>query len=415
MQVMQVEPLATTQEGRVPSTDFQPLSGLVRYVLVPLALANAGIAVYLLWLWLAHRGLPAGCGQGSGCAEVLNSRWSQVLGVPVSGLALVAYLGILIAVGAMTLVKTGSQYQQASKVLVFLATTLVGAAIWFVGLQFFVIKAFCPWCLAEHGLGLLVAITVFASTRKFGKAAPLLGIAAVAVVALGQSFVEYRPPAVQRIAVGENVDTGPGVDRMLSVLDGRLAVSPHELPVLGSADAPKLLVVIFDYCCPHCRATHGYLLNAMAAHKDEVGIVLLPTPLNSKCNPYWEETEPRFEHACELARLALGVWRVDRTAFVRFDTWLFESEMPRDPAGARREAERLVPKAALAAALEDAWIGRQIEQNVAAYHNSGAARIPVILSPGMKAIVGEPASGQELLHMLEKELPLGPPQASTHR
>jgi uncharacterized membrane protein len=415
MHAMQAEPIATTGEGRDPSTAFKPLSGLARYALLPLALAGAGIAVYLLWLWIAHRGLPAGCGQGSGCAEVLNSRWSQVLGSPVSGLALVVYLAIPIALGAITLAKTASQYRQASKVLVFLATTLVGAAIWFVGLQFFVIKALCPWCLAEHGLGIFVAIIVFASTRKFGKAAPLLGVAAVVGVALVQSLAEYRPPAVQRIAAGENVDTGLGADRMLSVLDGRLVVSPHELPVLGSADAPKLLVVLFDYCCPHCRATHGYLLNALAKHKDELGIVLLPTPLNTKCNPYWEETEPRFEHACELARLALGVWRVDRTAFVRFDTWLFESETPRDRAEARREAEKLVPRAALAAALQDAWIDRQIERNVAAYHNSGAARIPVILSPGMKAVVGEPASGQELLHMLEKELPLGSPQASTHR
>ena len=140
----------------------------------------------------------------------------------------------------------------------------------------------------------------------------------------------------------------------------------------------------------------------------------MPTPLNTKCNPYWEETEPRFEHACELARLALGVWRVDRTAFVQFDSWLFEPEMPRDPAEARRQAEKLVPAAALESALKDPWIDRQIEQNVTAYHNSQAARIPVILSPGMQAIVGEPASGQELLQLLEKELSLGPPQMSTH-
>jgi hypothetical protein len=81
---------------------------------------------------------------------------------------------------------------------------------------------------------------------------------------------------------------------------------------------------------------------------------------------------------------------------------------------ARRQAEKLVTAAALETALKDPWIDRQIEQNVTAYHNSQAARIPVILSPGMKAIVGEPASGQELLQLLEKELSLGPPQMSTH-
>jgi uncharacterized membrane protein len=418
MHLMPAEPLAKTEESRATATDFEPLSGLARYalvLLVPLALAGAGVAIYLLWLWVVHRGLPAGCGQGSGCAEVLNSRWSQVAGFPVSGLALVVYLGILIAADGLIRAKTASRYRTASNWSVFFATILAGAAIWFVGLQFLVIKALCPWCLGEHGLGLLVAIIVFASVRKFAIAAPLLGVVAVVLLASAQSLIEYRPPAVQRIGAGKNFDTGPGPDRWLSVLDGQLSVSPHELPVLGSGDAPNLVVVLFDYCCPHCRATHGYLLNALASHKDELGIVLLPTPLNTKCNPYWEETEPRFEHACELARLALGVWRVDRTAFVQFDAWLFEPETPREPAEARRQAEKLVPAAALEAALKDPWIDRQIERNVAAYHNSKAARIPVILSPGMNAIVGEPASGEELLHLLEKELPLGPPQASTHR
>lgn len=410
---MPVEPPATTPESAAPSSDLALISGFARYTLAPLSLAGAGVALYLLWLWIAHRGLPAGCGQGSGCAEVLNSRWSQILGVPVSGLAIVVYAGILIAVCSLTLAKTVGQRIRRSSWLVLLATTLIGAAIWFVGLQVFVIKAFCPWCLAEHALGLVVAAIVFSTTRVFGKRDAVLGVVAVIGVAAAQTLVPYRPPAVQRIAAGENLDTGPGAARLLSVLDGRLVVSPHEIPVLGAADAPKLLIVLFDYCCPHCRATHGYLLDALALHKNEMGIVLLPTPLNTKCNPYWEETEPRFAHACELARLALAVWRVDRTAFVQFDSWLFEPETPREPAEARRQAEKLVPAAALEAALKDPWIDRQIEQNVAAYHNSGAARIPVILSPGIKAIVGEPASGRELLQLLEKELSLAPSQTST--
>jgi len=414
MQRMQAEPLATTQESRATPAGLAPLSVTARYTLMPLALSGAGIALYLLWLWLAHRGLPAGCGQGSGCAEVLNSRWSQVMGLPVSGLALAAYSVILILLCATGLAKTGDQSRRMANVFVFLATTLVGAAIWFIGLQYFVIKALCPWCLAEHALGVILSAILFASVRGFGKSGAILGVVAIVGMASAQAFVEYRPPAVQRIAAGENVDTGPGGDRSLSVLDGQLVLSPHEMPSLGSADAPKLLVVLFDYCCPHCRATHGYLLNALAAHRDVLGIVLLPTPLNTKCNPFWEEAEPRFEHACELARLALGVWRVDRSAFVQFDAWLFEPEMPRDPAEARRQAKKLVPAAALEAALKDPWIDRQIEQNVTAYHNSKAARIPVILSPGMQAIVGEPASGQELLQLLEKDLSLGSPQTSMH-
>jgi Thioredoxin len=233
-----------------------------------------------------------------------------------------------------------------------------------------------------------------------------VGIVLVAGLAVAQTVVPYHPPALQRLPAGKNADTGPSPDRMVSVLDGRLTLAPHELPALGSADAPKLLLVLFDYCCPHCRATHGYLLNGLASHGNELGVLLLPTPLNTKCNPFWEETEPRFEHACELARLALAVWQVDRAAFAVFDLWLFEPEKPRDPADARRRAEQLVPAAALDKALHDPWIDRQIEQNVTAYHNSGAERVPVILSPGMRAIVGRPESEAQLFQLLGKELSL---------
>ena len=404
MQAMQAEPSPT-----IPAS----LPPLARFTLLPLTLLGIGVALYLLWTVLAHRGLPAGCGHGSGCDEVLNSRWAQVFGFPVSGLAFAAYWGILISLASLRFARFPFQYQRAWSALNFFAALLVAALIWFVGLQLLVIRAICPWCLAEHGVGLLVAAIVFATAPNFRKVAVAAGVLAVAGIGLAQTLVDYHPPAVQRLPADENADTGPGPDRLVSVLNGRLTLAPHELPALGSADAPKLLVVLFDYCCPHCRATHGYLLNGMAAHQDELAVLLLPTPLNTKCNPFWQETEPRFEHSCELARLALAVWRVDRKAFVQFDAWLFEPETPRDPTEARRKAEELTSAAALAQALKDPWIDRQIEQNVTAYHNSGAERVPVILSPGMRAIVGRPESEKQLFELLEKELALRSTQTST--
>ncbi len=365
---------------------------------------------------------------------MLNSRWAQVFGVPVSGPALAVYGALLLTVVSMVFGTSSVQKRRAWSALILLAVVLAGSAIWFVGLQLVVIRAICPWCLAEHGLGLLVAAIVFLSVPFVRKnslagdseattfvtagralAAGGVGVALVGGLALAQTLVEYHPPPVQRLPAGENADTGPGPDRLVSVLNGQLTLAPHDLPVLGSPDAPKLLVVLFDYCCPHCRATHGYLLNGLAAHKDELAVLLLPTPLNRKCNPYWEQTEPRFEHACELARLALAVWRADRAAFPPFDAWLFEPEKPPDPKDARRHAEELVPAATLNQGLQDPWIDRQIEQNVTAYHNSGAERVPVILSPGMRAIVGRPESEEQLFQLLAKEHLLREPKTSMPR
>src|SRR6478609_639956 len=59
-----------------------------------LASVAALVSVYLLWLSLTALA-PAGCGPSSGCEEVLTSRWSRWFGVPVSGLAVAAYLAIV--------------------------------------------------------------------------------------------------------------------------------------------------------------------------------------------------------------------------------------------------------------------------------------------------------------------------------
>jgi uncharacterized membrane protein/protein-disulfide isomerase len=416
MHSMQAEALVTTPGDRTSSTDPASLSALARGALALLSLVGLGIAAYLLFLSLAKRGLPAGCGKGSGCDEVLNSRWAQIFGLPVSGLAVAVYSGILFLLASLRFATSLRQAQWAGTALSLFAAVLVGAAVWFVGLQLLLLKAICPWCLAEHAIGLVIAAILFAQRPVFWQtkfASVGVGCLLVCGVALTQAFVPYHPPALQRLPEGKNADTGPGPDRLISVLNGKLSLAPHELPILGSADAPNLLVVLFDYCCPHCRATHGYLLNGLASHKNELAVLVLPTPLNTKCNPYWEETEPRFEHACELARLALAVWRADRAAFPVFDAWLFEPEQPRDPVAARRQAEKLVTAAALERALGDPWIDHQIEQNVAAYHNSGAERVPVILSPGMRSIVGRPESESQLFQLLDKELSLRPSQAST--
>jgi hypothetical protein len=103
MQAMQAEPLVATSDDRTSSTIPASLPPLARFTLLPLTLLGIGVASYLLWTVLAHRGLPAGCGHGSGCDEVLNSRWAQVFGFPVSGLAFAAYCGILISLASLSL------------------------------------------------------------------------------------------------------------------------------------------------------------------------------------------------------------------------------------------------------------------------------------------------------------------------
>ena len=71
-----------------------------------------------------------------------------------------------------------------------------------------------------------------------------------------------------------------------------------------------------------------------------------------------------------------------------------------------QKAEQLVTAAALAAALSDSWVEARIGQDVAAYHQSGAERVPVLISPGFDTIVGRPESAEALFEILETELEL---------
>jgi uncharacterized membrane protein len=379
-----------------------------RYVLISvrlLAALAAGIAAYLLSVSLSEAGLPAG------------SRWASVFGISVTIPALVAYLGLLAAS-----VPAGSSQPSTRAVGWFVMALLAGiigvAAVWFVALQAFVLKTWCPWCLAEHGVGLLLAVLIFAtfprdvslvpgvSRRLSLVACVMLGLFGVGLLAAGQALGPAPKSTLIRLPSDRNADSGPGPGRQISVLNGSLPLVVADEPVLGDPQAKHLVVILFDYCCPHCRETHGHLLDGMTKYPNQYALVLLPMPLDKSCNVHVEETEPRFQDACELARLALAVWKADRMKFAEFDRRLFEPEQPRPLAEARAKAVSLIGQENLAAALRDPEIEKTLQRNIAAYDRSTAGRIPVILSPEFATIVGRPADAEELFGILETELKL---------
>ena len=384
-------------------------------------LAGLGLVVgsYLTAVSLSQSGLPLGCGSGSGCDEVLRSRWSNLLGIPVGVPAVLVYVGVM---ACTFLIARPSTDRLGRSGLAGLAILIAFSAVWFIGLQLVWLKAICPWCMAEHGIGLATAAASFwlilsspvdagqengTSVPAGGLGMPVIcGVVAAVSFMLLQVFFSDSSTSVARLPAGENADSGPGSDRQLVVLNGELRIDVHELPVLGSPNAPEMLVLLYDYCCPHCRATHRYLQDGLVRYPDQYGVVLLPMPLDAKCNPAVEETEPRFEEACELARIALAVWRADRAAFEEFDRWLFEPERPRTAATAREYAGQLLPGRNFEEATSEDWISERIAADVAAYNSSGAQTIPVILSPSLDTVVGRPASAEELFSILEAELGL---------
>jgi len=384
----------------------------IRLICCLLSVVALGVAVYLYTTSLAESGRPLGCGEESGCAEVLTSRWSQVFGIPVSIPAALVYGCVIATLVGFPLVSAAKRTLLWT-VTSTLAMVLILSAVWFVGLQVFHLDAICPWCMTEHGLGCVIGLLLLGATLKSTGTRQIPVPALLSIVMLGslvgaQYFGEFSGPEAERLAAASNdLVQGQGDLRKIVLLDGKFEVVPAKSPVIGDPNSENLVVVLADYCCPHCRATHEYLLSAMEKYPDQVAVVMMPMPMNTDCNKNLKKTQKRFTDSCKLARLALAVWKVEPGKFVEFDSWLFETKKPRPIGEATSYAKQLVDAAKLDSVLSnDASIDQMISKNVDAYADSDAGRIPVLLSPGFSSVVGRPGSEEELHQILARDFNL---------
>lgn len=114
----------------------------LRVGIAVVALAGLGVSTYLTVV-RATGGVPA-CAITGGCAEVQESAYSEVAGVPVAALGLLAY-GALLATAFIPgdLGRIGGLF-----------TVLVGAGFsgWLTYVEFGIIEAVCSWCVVSAGL-----------------------------------------------------------------------------------------------------------------------------------------------------------------------------------------------------------------------------------------------------------------------
>ena len=143
-------------------------------VAVAILLMAAGALVSGLLL-LEHHGerraaaaVSQACGEGdqSGCAVVSQSRWSAVRGVPVAALGLFFYacLGLLL----MLAILAGPAAVQAAAAWTLFALVLALAIdVGLLGVQAFVIHAFCKLCLLTYLFNAL-AVALLLPARRDG-------------------------------------------------------------------------------------------------------------------------------------------------------------------------------------------------------------------------------------------------------
>jgi uncharacterized membrane protein/protein-disulfide isomerase len=395
-----------------------------RWLLTGLSVLGLTLSAYLSWHYL-EGGSVIGCGVGSPCDQVLGSRWSSVAGVlPVSGLAVGTYLAMLMAVCFIGTATEMSVRRLAWRAMLVLVGAAAGSAVWFVIVQKWIVGAFCPYCMATHITGLLLAILIIwqaprqlddsskvpvqdvsSTTRRrvIGRLSAMgfasVGLALAGIMAICQATI--TPPPKYR--AGESKQNLPVIDS-------------HNAPLIGSPDAPYVVNLLFDYKCPHCQQLHFMLNEVVRRYNGKLAFVLCPTPLNTECNPYIPQDVDEFKGSCELAKISLTVWVARREAFPAFDLWLFSLEsgdhwQPRSIEAAKAKAAELVGQAKFDAALTDPWIAQYLQTSIRIYGDTvqsasnpqRANAVPKMVF-GSRWVIPEPNDADDLVLILQNSL-----------
>jgi uncharacterized membrane protein len=121
-----------------------------------IALAGLGEATYLTVLALT--GETAVCGGSAGCFQVLGSSYAKIAGLPVASLGAVAYFAVF---GFALFAAFG--YWQARKFLAITVSLMFLFTLWLLGVQAFLLHAFCRYCLVSAAMVFLLTGLVVAT------------------------------------------------------------------------------------------------------------------------------------------------------------------------------------------------------------------------------------------------------------
>ncbi len=264
------DPSENKAEPSTPQAE-KPEAGIWLYSVRALLILAMLITAYLASNSLAKGSQLPGCGPDSNCDKVLSSPWAYWLGIPVSLPGLGFYAVFLISTFSLK----SDQLEKAKRALNTLTLcsfAIIGAAIWFIGVQAIAIRAFCPYCCTAHALASLGAVGFLCNAKDISSRLSMrlnltrsIGVAAglIALIAGVQILAPKKKPEPRIVQLGKTTNNTqkPTVSTNLNLFpipgtDLRLKVD--RLPMMGSVKAPHRVGLLFDYTCPDCRELHGF-------------------------------------------------------------------------------------------------------------------------------------------------------------
>jgi uncharacterized membrane protein len=107
------------------------------------------------------RGKPVPCSITTGCEEVLNSQYSTLAGIPISWFGFLFYLTVF---SCAVFAAFGEEW--ALKLVFWPIAAAFVVSLGLVGIQAFILQAYCQYCLAS---AILVTLILVASPKPWGK------------------------------------------------------------------------------------------------------------------------------------------------------------------------------------------------------------------------------------------------------
>jgi len=134
----------------------------LRYLAAILAGIGLLDALYLSWIKITHGAVY--CGTSGECETVNSSRYSEVSGIPIAYLGLLAFAAIILL---LYMERRGQFWQENAPLLVF-GISLVGVlySVYLTYLEIWVIRAICPYCVISAIVMLLLLIVSSARLWK---------------------------------------------------------------------------------------------------------------------------------------------------------------------------------------------------------------------------------------------------------
>jgi uncharacterized membrane protein len=363
-------------------------------------------SITLLYVAVSANETSGGCGANFDCSNLLATRWSRWFGIPVFIPALGLYL--LLGGGIFVLSSTTniSLKQRLPSFLVTVCLCLLGAAAWFLLLQVFVLRQFCPFCLMAHATGGLAAGLVllpYALRRQHvGLRVISAAVLSVAVLVAGQvanssprqsnQITSTKAPlTLQTNRVGERVLAGKSFNFNLA----------HQ-PMIGFSNAPNHVVLLLDYRCHHCRDLRAQLHEVQSRFENELAIILLPVPLDASCNDQVKKRDQNTGQACREATDFLILWDQQPETLLKVEhrLWLREESPSSFPFNLSAQLTQDSQHAARRSAAE-----HQILTNISLYRRNrsiGIKKLPQLFY-GSRIASGSFENSEQLLELLKTE------------